>query len=78
MITTLRNRDHQAMMTVLRACRRERELTQDELSKLLKRWPNYIAKIETGERKCSVPELFEIARGMDIDPIVLFTRIATW
>lgn len=78
MSTTLRNRDHQAMMSVLQACRKEAELTQVELSGLLNRAPNYIAKIENGERKCTVPELFEIAKGIGIDPQTLFARMSNW
>lgn len=62
------------MMTVLRACRKEANLTQEQLSRCLKRSPNYIAKIENGERKCSVPEMFEIAEAMRIEPVVLCTR----
>jgi hypothetical protein len=61
---SLRTKRHRALTSVLRATRIEHELTQRELSARPRRAPNYIAKIEIGERR--------------LDTVVLFTRVARW
>jgi transcriptional regulator with XRE-family HTH domain len=65
-------------MRVLRGVRVERGLKQRELSRKLKKAENYITKIETGERRCDVPEFFELCEAMGVDPIEIFTRVARW
>jgi transcriptional regulator with XRE-family HTH domain len=75
---SLRSKRHRALTSVLRATRIEHGLTQRELSARLKRAPNYIAKIETGERRLDTVEFFDVADALGVDPVVLFTRVATW
>ena len=75
---SLRSGRHKALMSVLRATRTERGLTQRELSAKLGRASNYITKVETGERRLDVIEFFEIADSLGVDPVVLFTRVARW
>jgi transcriptional regulator with XRE-family HTH domain len=65
-------------MSVLRATRIEQGLTQRALSAKLHRAPNYITKIETGERRLDAIEFFDISDALGVDPVVLFTRIARW
>ena len=75
---TLRTQKHKALISVLRATRLEREFTQRQLSAKLKRAENFMARIESGERRLDIGEFFEIAGALDVDPVVLFTRVARW
>jgi transcriptional regulator with XRE-family HTH domain len=78
MAKSLRTKRHRALTSVIRATRIDRGLTQRELSAKLRRAPNYITKIETGERRLDTVEFFDIADALGVDPIVLFTRVANW
>ena len=75
---TLRNRRHLAMQRVLRATRVERGYKQRELSEKLGRASNYVTLIETGQRRCDIPEFFELVEAIGADPVAVFTRIAQW
>jgi transcriptional regulator with XRE-family HTH domain len=78
MARTLRTKRHKAMMAVLRASRTEKGLTQRQLAEKLGRAENFVNKVETGERRLDLIEFFQLAEGLGVDPIVLFTRIANW
>ena len=75
--TTLAQRQL-ALQRILRATRVEHDLKQRELSRTLGRSENYITLIETGQRKCSVPEFFELLETIGADPVEVLTRIARW
>jgi Helix-turn-helix len=78
MAKSLRSGRHKALTSVLRATRMEKGLTGRELSQKLRHAPNYVTKIETGERRLDVVEFFEIAQALGVDPVTLFTRVARW
>ena len=49
----------------LRKHREERELSQRELARLMGKTQSYISKIETGERRLSVVELYNYTLALD-------------
>ena len=49
----------------LKKHREERELTQRELARLLGKTQSYISKIETGERRLSVVELYNYTMALE-------------
>ena len=51
--------------TCLRKHREERELSQRELARLMGKTQSYISKIETGERRLSVVELYNYTLALD-------------
>ena len=53
--------------TCLRKHREEKELTQRELADIMGRPQSFVSKIETGERKLSVIELYEYTMALDSD-----------
>lgn len=48
--------------------RKKAKLTQRDLAKLLEREQNYVARLEVGERRLDIIELFWICRACKIDP----------
>jgi transcriptional regulator with XRE-family HTH domain len=75
---SLRSRDHRALLAVLKATRIAAGLTQRELAVRLK-WPkSKYAAVESGERRLDVVEFKHVARTLKVDPVVLFTRFASW
>lgn len=51
--------------TCLRKHREERELSQRELARLMGKTQSYVSKIETGERRLSVIELYNYTLALD-------------
>jgi transcriptional regulator with XRE-family HTH domain len=51
--------------------RHEKGLTQTELATRLGRPQSFVSKYERGERRLDVPEFFEIAEGLECDPLRL-------
>jgi transcriptional regulator with XRE-family HTH domain len=49
-------------------------LTQRELAAKLRRSNSFVWKLEAGERRIDVLEFIEIARCLDVDPVVLFKK----
>lgn len=56
----------------LRAHRKAKGITQEELAKRLKNRQTFVSKVERGERRIDVAEFVEIARALDSDPTQLF------
>jgi transcriptional regulator with XRE-family HTH domain len=75
---SLRSHWHRAVVTVLVATRRESNMTQDSLAKVLGWHRSRVAKIESGERRIDVPEFIAIANGLNIDPGRLLARVMRW
>lgn len=66
---------HRVMIDVLVAAREEAELSKRELSTMLKRPPNFVYYVESGERTLSVCEFIEYARAVGADPVKLLALI---
>jgi transcriptional regulator with XRE-family HTH domain len=47
--------------------RKNCNLTQEELTKKLKKHQSYVSKYESGERRLDIVELYEILVSLDID-----------
>jgi transcriptional regulator with XRE-family HTH domain len=73
-----RTKQHLALTSVLRATRIEKGLTQRQLAAKLGRSENFINKVETGERHLRFTDFFLIAEALDLEPTLLFTRVANW
>lgn len=71
----LRPVSNRTIRAILIAARREAGLTQRQLAALAKRPHSWIAKIEIGERKIFLADLFDIARAVRLQPEELFQRI---
>jgi transcriptional regulator with XRE-family HTH domain len=67
------------LIAVLRATRLGKGLTQRDVAKKI-RWPkSSYAAVEAGERSLSVVELVVVCRkGLEVDPLVFFTRFVNW
>lgn len=74
----LRSPAHQALITVLVACRNEARLTQRDLAAVLGKPYSWVNKIELGERGVSVLEFCHWAEACGLDPEVMFARFRAW
>ena len=69
--------DHDlAVRKFLRAKRRERDLTQRDLARLLGKPQSYVSKIENGERKCTVSDFIAFSQALHFDVRSAIRRIA--
>ena len=75
---SLRSHWHRAVVIVIVATRREFNMTQEDLAKILGWHRSRIAKIESGERRIDVPEFVAIANGLNVDPTLLLARVLRW
>jgi len=64
--STIHDARFEAMLKMLREARVEKELTQEELSSRLCKHRIYINKVESGQRRVDVAELFDICKELDI------------
>lgn len=55
--------------------RKEKGVTQVELSKKLGKPQPFISYIESGERRVDVIEFYAIARALGVDPVEAFARL---
>jgi transcriptional regulator with XRE-family HTH domain len=78
MAKSIRSRRHRALLSVLIACRRDAELTQQQAADRMKWSQSKLAQIETGLRQVYAAELFELAAAYRVDPVELFRRWAEW
>lgn len=62
----------EAALAVLSSARRERRLSQRDLSHALGRAHSFIAKVEGGQRHLTLLEFWEIADVLELDPAGLF------
>lgn len=75
---SLRTPGHRNLVAVLVGTRRQAALTQRQLAARLN-WPYaVIARIESGERRLDVIEFAEYARGLNVPPETLFSRVMRW
>jgi transcriptional regulator with XRE-family HTH domain len=74
-VESVRTRESDALLTVLRAARKSAHLTQRDLSLKMGKSFSYIAKIEKGTRRIDVVEFIELATALGIDPNELFNKV---
>jgi transcriptional regulator with XRE-family HTH domain len=68
---TLRSKDHERLLGLLVAARRNAGLNQETLAEALGRPQSFVAKYEGGERRIDVIEFVTIARALGADPVKL-------
>lgn len=64
----------QKLCALLKECRLEAGLTQQQLAKRLKRSDSYISYVETGERNLRVLEFVEYVESLGGDPERLLAK----
>ena len=64
--STIHDARFEAMLKMLREARVAKELTQEELSSRLSKHRIYINKVESGQRRVDVAELFDICKELDL------------
>lgn len=60
---------------LLRAIRRDKKLTQQQLAAKLGRPQSFVAKYEAGERQLDVMEWLSIVEAMDADPVIFLKTL---
>tara|TARA_R110000824_G_scaffold3839_11_gene18396 strand:+ start:20300 stop:20539 length:240 start_codon:yes stop_codon:yes gene_type:complete len=75
MAKTIFTEQHRKFIYALRDLRREKGVTQMQLSERLGRVQSYISNIERGERRLDVIEFAEIAHALGEEPSKLYARI---
>lgn len=59
---TIFSEDHKALVDKLIKARKERNLRQEDVAKLLGRTQSYVSKIEAGQRRIDIIQLKEFAK----------------
>lgn len=75
MSNSVSNSDYKRFRELLVQARKERGLTQAELSSRLNRPQSFVSKYERGERRLDVIEFAQVARALGIDPTNLITKV---
>lgn len=68
--------DHQSLVEVLIAARKDAGLTQTELASKIGKDQTFISIIERSQRRVDVLEFYAIATAIGVDPVALFKRVA--
>ena len=66
---------HDALVALLVSERKKQGLTQRQLAARLGKPPNFVARIETGQRNLSVVEFVVFARAFGADPAEMFNQL---
>ena len=66
-----------AFLKMLREERQQRGITQVELAKRLGNRQTFVSKLESGERRLDVVELFEFLEHIGSDPLDFLSRLRT-
>ncbi|MBW0152121.1 MAG: helix-turn-helix domain-containing protein [Phenylobacterium sp.] len=70
---------YRALREALAHARRSRGVTQTDLSRRLAKPQSYVSKLERGERRIDLIEVFEIAEALEVDPLALIASVhAQW
>lgn len=72
---TARSTPYQHLLALLVDCRREANMTQQDLSTRLGKPQSYVSKYERGERRLDVIEFMQIALLIGADPYQLLREI---
>jgi transcriptional regulator with XRE-family HTH domain len=73
-----RERWNRAVVAVLAATRRDKDVSQEALAERLGVSRDVIANIEADRRRVEVSDLILIGRALEVDPEVLFRRVMRW
>ena len=71
---SIRSPQHQALLDLLVAVRKDAKLTQAELAERLGRPQSYVAKVENGERRLDVVEFVALVEAVGNEPTAVFAR----
>jgi transcriptional regulator with XRE-family HTH domain len=71
----LRSSAAKAVANVLARAREEKNLSQRDLSVVLKRPHSVVGMIESHQRQVNVPEFIAIAEALGADPLELFRQV---
>lgn len=66
---------HKHLVELLIQHRRDAKLTQAELARRLGQQQSFVARLESGERRIDVVELFDLGLAIGFDPVDLVTRL---
>lgn len=75
-VASVHTREYDELLRLLRDTREAAGISQEALSAKLGRARTFISKIEAGTRRVDVVEVFEIARGLDQNPLTLLEQFA--
>jgi transcriptional regulator with XRE-family HTH domain len=64
-----------AFCALLIAARKNAGLTQQEVSRRLKRPQSFVAKFEGGERRLDVVEFLDVAKAIEADPVRIIRKL---
>jgi transcriptional regulator with XRE-family HTH domain len=73
-----RDRWNRAVVAVLAATRRDKDVSQEVLADRLGVSRDVVANIEAGRRRVEVSDLILIGRALDVEPEVIFRRVMRW
>ncbi len=59
---------HKALVAFLKKKREDKDLTQAEVARRIRRYQSFIATLERGQKRIDVVELVEIAEAIGFDP----------
>jgi transcriptional regulator with XRE-family HTH domain len=68
---------HKLLVELLVKRRREAGLTQAQVAQLLGQQQSFVARLESGERRIDVVELFELGQAIGFDPVDLVKELRT-
>ena len=66
---------HQRLVELLIKYRRDAKLTQAEVAQKLGEHQSFVARLESGERRIDVVELFDLASVIGFDPVGLVAKL---
>lgn len=75
-VASLNTPEYDKLIELLRAVRKEKGVSQEELSKRLGQSQNFVLKIEQKERRFDVVEFFQLFTALELDPVEVFARFA--
>lgn len=76
MSRTIGSQRQEALRTFLIERRKKAGLTQAELADRLGEFQSFIARVESGQRRVDVVELFELGKALNFDPREAIRRLA--
>ncbi len=68
--------EYDKLIALLKTIRKEKRVSQEELSRRLGQSVNFVLKIEQKDRRFDVVEFFQLFTALEVDPVEAFTRFA--
>lgn len=75
-IKTIYTREYRILLRMLKSKRQQKRISQEEMAKKLGVPQSFISKIESGERRIDVMELFRYCEGIGIDVIQFIKELS--